>query len=505
MLFDDVISELSKSVKVSKIHSLNNPQIRDIAFLDGVHKDFMEDTIYFGLTSQISEYSSCMPNCCIIADITEDNEYNINNLASVTQNDLFVSFNLAKNILGNENTKSSVSELMAKADELKNIDSFLNYAAIALDNALVLIDENFKIVSHSASIPVVDPIWSNLVSQGYCSYEFMVTVNSQIEPETKSENSVETAEVSCDQSPNRKFRKHIYFKKNIICTLLMVCCKSPANAQAIKLFEEICDAVKYVIFNYEQFLLVKNSDYERFLYDLLIGATKKDLSAQLTMLNFSPRLIALDISPMQYLGASFMSKKITKELKSVIPNIHVTYYNGNIAALMQIGNKPDISNEDLVTLQKFAENFTLNIGVSPAFSNVMNFSFHYHQAERAITFSKKFSNCRNVHCYIDYQFYDLLSEYPTPENLGLYCHPSLTILRKYDLSNKQELYKTLSVYLKNGCKLMQTAKELFIHRNTLSYRIDRIQELCHIDLNNPDTCFYLRIAYMIDTYLGHDA
>jgi len=40
--------------------------------------------------------------------------------------------------------------------------------------------------------------------------------------------------------------------------------------------------------------------------------------------------------------------------------------------------------------------------------------------------------------------------------------------------------------LKNDCKVAQTAEELFIHPNTLSYRLKQIQELTAIDFTNMD-------------------
>ncbi|MCI8672275.1 MAG: PucR family transcriptional regulator [Lachnospiraceae bacterium] len=46
--------------------------------------------------------------------------------------------------------------------------------------------------------------------------------------------------------------------------------------------------------------------------------------------------------------------------------------------------------------------------------------------------------------------------------------------------------ETLSTYLKNDCSLQKTADELHIHRNTLSYRLERLKERYQIDLENPE-------------------
>ena len=59
------------------------------------------------------------------------------------------------------------------------------------------------------------------------------------------------------------------------------------------------------------------------------------------------------------------------------------------------------------------------------------------------------------------------------------------------------VYKTLKAYLRNERNAVHTAKELFIHRSTLFYRLDRIKELIHIDLDDPSTRLYVNISYRI--------
>jgi purine catabolism regulator len=60
--------------------------------------------------------------------------------------------------------------------------------------------------------------------------------------------------------------------------------------------------------------------------------------------------------------------------------------------------------------------------------------------------------------------------------------------------NTQVLLETLEGYYQNSGNLSQTAEALFIHRNTLSYRLDRIREICDMDLNHPDTSLAMQIA-----------
>jgi len=55
----------------------------------------------------------------------------------------------------------------------------------------------------------------------------------------------------------------------------------------------------------------------------------------------------------------------------------------------------------------------------------------------------------------------------------------------FSQDDKDELLLTLKAYLDSGCNYNLAAKKLFIHSNTVRYRIDKIQQLCYVDFKNP--------------------
>jgi purine catabolism regulator len=83
---------------------------------------------------------------------------------------------------------------------------------------------------------------------------------------------------------------------------------------------------------------------------------------------------------------------------------------------------------------------------------------------------------------------------PHPE-LDSFKEEILGPLLSYD--GGEELIATLEAYFRNNGNLSKTSEELFIHRNTLSYRMDRITEITGLDLTNPDTALAVQIALRI--------
>ncbi|MBU5261825.1 PucR family transcriptional regulator [Bacillus atrophaeus] len=66
----------------------------------------------------------------------------------------------------------------------------------------------------------------------------------------------------------------------------------------------------------------------------------------------------------------------------------------------------------------------------------------------------------------------------------------------------QSLLHTLSVYLETHCQISETAKRLYVHRNTVIYRLEKCEELLGKSLKDPETTMRLRLALRIQRLIG---
>ena len=76
-------------------------------------------------------------------------------------------------------------------------------------------------------------------------------------------------------------------------------------------------------------------------------------------------------------------------------------------------------------------------------------------------------------------------------------HPALDVIERYDRENQSDLLRTLKVYLENDCNAQKCGRLLFLHRNSLVYRVHRIQEITGCDLSDPTERSYLRISLLL--------
>jgi purine catabolism regulator len=69
-------------------------------------------------------------------------------------------------------------------------------------------------------------------------------------------------------------------------------------------------------------------------------------------------------------------------------------------------------------------------------------------------------------------------------------------LAEYDRERCSDLTRTLSVYFETGSNASEAADRLFLHRNSLLYRLERIRSLTGLDLKDPDARLALQLGLL---------
>ena len=74
---------------------------------------------------------------------------------------------------------------------------------------------------------------------------------------------------------------------------------------------------------------------------------------------------------------------------------------------------------------------------------------------------------------------------------------ALAPVHDYDARTRSDLSRTLRLYVESGGNLAATAEWLFLHRNSVTYRLQRTQELSGIDARDRGTRLLLLVAYAL--------
>lgn len=145
---------------------------------------------------------------------------------------------------------------------------------------------------------------------------------------------------------------------------------------------------------------------------------------------------------------------------------------------------------------------TLEIGVGRAFEGMENLLKSYQTAQQALKVLRIEKPDFPVMYYENIGLYSLLLSVREPSVLQNYYNNLFHALLEYDSSNHTELMRTLECYLNNNAKLAPTAHVLYIHENTLKYRLDKIKTLLGVNINDLHEQFRIKMGFMIGRVLA---
>ena len=153
----------------------------------------------------------------------------------------------------------------------------------------------------------------------------------------------------------------------------------------------------------------------------------------------------------------------------------------------------DIANR----LSYFVRDSLLKAGYSRVLLGHFNFRRQYDQACIALEVGSRRNPSFWIHRFNDVAFAYILEQITRKLPAYMVSHERLLQLKYADEENGTEYLRTLRLYLDNHLNAVQTARELFIHRSTFLYRLERIKAILATDLSDPDEILYLMLSFRL--------
>ena len=102
----------------------------------------------------------------------------------------------------------------------------------------------------------------------------------------------------------------------------------------------------------------------------------------------------------------------------------------------------------------------------------------------------------------DYSAVMLLEKYVDRKNLADFVRKTLGALEDYDRENHSRLLMTLDVYFSKSGNITEVAKQMYIHRNTCIYRMEKIKAILQDDFSNPMKLLNYQVALWVMKFLN---
>jgi sugar diacid utilization regulator len=211
----------------------------------------------------------------------------------------------------------------------------------------------------------------------------------------------------------------------------------------------------------------------------------------------SEHIQLLTLKPVSQFLIGTQLSQINKIINGFLPFSYGVVYKRSIVVMISNSKGIPFEYSTKNRLLALLKDHDLCCGQSVSSTSVLEVSKLYKQSLQAIKLGLLNNPGNSIYRYTDYileDFFDHCVESETGITSSA-LFGALETLECYDSKrNDSMLMDTLINYLDSGCNQNQAAQQLYIHRSTMLYRLKRIEEVAHIDLNDSDTIFQITLA-----------
>ena len=141
------------------------------------------------------------------------------------------------------------------------------------------------------------------------------------------------------------------------------------------------------------------------------------------------------------------------------------------------------------------------VGIGTTVTGIKDLAHSFKEAQVALEVGKVFDTERTIVSYDNLGIARLVYQLPTT-----LCEMFLKeVFKRGSIESlDQETLFTIQRFFENNLNVSETSRGLFVHRNTLVYRLEKIKKLTGLDLRKFDDAIVFKVALMVKKYLSSD-
>lgn len=468
--------------------------------------EYNQNSIYLGHLSQVLGLLRFLKGITLF--LIEDTE-RIDQ--SKTYGNMIVCFPESTNL---EKLYSSCDQFIRKHEDLmedsyllmdsflsaKGIDEIVETASQMINNPIMIIDNSYKIITSSKSCISNDFQWKQNIERGYCSFEYVAIFNKL--EDIRNDNPDQPFTSGCLSSPLRHCITKLSVGRDQYGYLLSIESNSDFTDRQLR-FLQIAGRFLSKMFALEQKgdNRIISPDYSGILRDSLDESFKsRDMLLEgMKVAGFnidsSYYIMVVDIS--HYNIRDYYSESLREHILKIFPKSMTVNFRQNVVTLIDSRLSDD---KLMVHIQKYQDYFQeqgLKVGISDCFYDIYQIREYYLQAGKAVEIGLKMSVDKDIICYNDVRCYDLLLAQVSQANAERYIDNACRKVMAYDKEHNTNYFVTMYNYIISDRSIRLAAEKMFMHKNTITYRIAKIKELFDIDVNSTETGIKIYYSYIL--------
>lgn len=389
--------------------------------------------------------------------------------------------------------------------EGKGLDHLVQISEQQIVNPMLILDPSFNLLEHTHSIPVEYGMFRETIINGYSPSSAI----NHLEASGLFQQLRASDRPIIHRSAASVAETCIYFKLaygGLELGFAVVYCgmhtPTPGYVDLLSLFFE------NVNLYFRQYFYPKragNFMYEGLLQNLMSSEVVslqqiEDQSAYVRDIKPTSiyRLLRIFLPGKTVLPLSFLARELSMATHLLKPFI----YDGTIYALREYPSEfaaeQGDAAEDLATIETVLSKPDLKIAASSVFFSITDLSMAKIQCEAALRLSGsssrylRYDDCKAAH---------LLEAASQTLPLEQFLSGRYLRLLRYDQKNGTELCPLLKCHLSTMMRVSDTARKLFLHRNTVLNRLQKIEEIIGADLFDECVLSELQLSFLAADYL----
>lgn len=387
-------------------------------------------------------------------------------------------------------------KLMYALLEREGMQSIADTASEAFQNPVFICDLGYKIICCSDQDAAYDGFWEHLTNHKYSGAE-------EIAQLMRSGDLARIYESDEPRTGCYPFARHPFLAARIrdgsrpLGHICVYGCRREFDEQDKKLLLLLCKVVSYEML-YKGLSTQYKTPYYTLLEDLLDGTLSdpEELETRLKCLKLKlhqPMFLAVVQFKSKVVQTSifYIREYLLRKLSGCMSIV----YKDRLILLIPKKVPPKNLLEELFSGYEY--NIDYKIGISDRIASFMNLKVYYEQALHAVKISELLKLDNRVCLYRQLYIYQILLCASRETDLRYLCDPVILEIQEYDRVNHTEYLKDLELYLSCGKNISAAAQKACVHKNSMYYRISKIEEKFSFTLDDESTCFSLELSLKI--------
>lgn len=400
--------------------------------------------------------------------------------------------------------ESKLIELIGQLTRAKSLQQICDLAYHITGNPIFIGDLAHTILAYTKCVEVADEAWNTHIVNAILDRN---TLNQDREVDhvhhiSKDENR--PVLVQDDFIPYPRIIKSLVQDHRQVGVLVLTAFLKPFGEQDMDLVDLISAFVIPHLLREHYHLSDRKHTVNNFFIKLLDGEnfSKEQIAKRLNILKFQqkPYTYVLTMGN-DNTSSHYVKEKLSQICMRFSSALRCPVFIYNTVLVCVYGSSHPVNHwpKEVPELAQLLDNFGLICGISWRLTSFEQLSDRYLQARAALEKGHQLERKERFLRYDLLSFYLLVDKQPICD-LDNYCHEQIQALGEYDRKYGTDLCTTLQVYLEQAKNVTKTSEILFIHRNTVRYRIQRCMELLDNQLENGNEIFTYILSLRILEY-----